>query len=249
MKKLTLLLSLLFVATTMLSRDVTIKFPKTKDELFTNPTLREYLKTHPKPAVLLRTPSSGGAMIISETNELLNHPEFYSQIEKVFLLNGFTVRDRAIYDRILSQSQNIDYSKMSEMTNTDIVLEIVNIQYQEYKTNEVIKNGEPKVYNCEFKGFYGWKVDCKIVLVNQNEIGGMYSFYKTPCTNGCDFSLGHSCNLVSPRVKTRDANDKPIPWAYRVDLDGDFEKFATTIANKLIKEMQQTSPNTVPVKE
>lgn len=244
MAKTKIILLLLLTCFSTQARDVTIKFKKTKDEIFTNANLRAYLKAHPKPAILLRTPSASGAMTQGDGNDLLNHPEFYAQIEKAFLLNGFTVRDRAIYERIINQNQNIDYSKMSELTNTDIVLEIVSVSYQEYHTNEVLKNGEEKVYNCDFRGFWGWKVDCKVILVKQNEVAGMYSFYKTPCTEGCDFSLGHSCNLVSPKVKTKDSDGKPIPWAYKVDLDANFESFGTTIGKKIVKEMTSPTANT-----
>lgn len=244
MKKYILSALLLLSGITTESRDVTIKFKKTKDEAYTSENLRAYLQKNPKPAILLRTPTAGGQISKGEGNDMRYHPEFYAQIEKVFLLSGFTVRDRSIYEKIVSQNQNIDYSKMSELTNTDIVLEVVNVSYQEYKTNEVLKKGESKTYNCIFRGFWGWKVDCRIILVTKNEVAGMYTFYKTPCTEGCDFSLGHSCNLVSPKVKTRDTENKPIPWAYKVDIDADFESFATTIANKMIKEMTKTSANT-----
>ena len=103
---------------------------------------------------------------------------------------------------------------------------------------------ERKAYpKCKFGGFYGWRVDCKIILARTNEVAGMYTFYRTPCSSpyGCDFRLGKLCNLVHPKVKAVDANKNPIPWMFKLDMEDGYrpEDFGTTIGNKIILEMKK----------
>lgn len=241
MRKLLVLFIALSISLSTLARKVTITFAATPDEIFTKQILKEFFKKNPRPALLLRVPNSSSTVSRSEDNGLLNNIEFYSYIEKCFLKNDFTLRDRAIFEKIVSQGNvEMDYSKMSALTNTDIVLEIVSISTEEYHTNEVEKKGEQKVYGgCDFKGFFGWKVVFKIVKVKENEVVGLYTFHKTPCTKGCEFELGHSCNLISPKVPVKDKDGKPIPFAYKVNLDGDkLERFATEITERMIAEMK-----------
>ncbi len=245
MKKTTLLiLAVLSLLTCLQAKDVVVKFKKTPDEIFTNPRLREFLKNNPKCSILLRTPSASGSISKGESVDLKYNNEFYAYIERAFIIDGFQVRDRAIYEKVASQGTNLDYSKMGELTNTDLILEIINVQEEVYYTNEVILNGESKAYpRCKFGGFYGWRVDCKIILVKTNEVAGIYTFYRTPCSSkyGCDFRLGKVCNLVHPKVHAVDANKKPIPWMFKLDMEDGYraEDFGTTIGNKIILEMKK----------
>lgn len=229
------------------ARKVVIKFKPTKDEIITKPQLKGLFASNPRPSILLRVPNPTGS--ISQSHEEgrkyldidMDRLQFYSYIEKRLMKAGFVIRDRAIFEKVLSLNQDVGYSRMQELTNTDFVLEVVNISPQEYHTNEVLKvnSGDMKTYNCNFGGFYGYRVDFRLVHVKTNEVVGMYTFHKTPCTEGCEFSLGHSCNLVSPKVKAKDKDGKPLPFEYRISLYGlDLEKFANDISDRMIKEMK-----------
>ncbi len=227
-------------------RRITVTFEKTKDEIFTKPQLKEILAGNATPAILIRMPngygnvSSGESGISGMDFTKAEKNQIVSAIEKSFILNGFSVRDRAIYEKILDQLKNGDYSKMADLTGTDLVLEVVDISLEEYHTNTVDRKGEDKSYKCNFAGFYGWKVEMKVISVKKNEIVGLYTFYKTPCTKGCEFELDLHCNLYSPKIKrVKDKAGNYPPFVYKVDVDGaKLDNFGNSIAKKLIEAMR-----------
>ena len=69
----------------------------------------------------------------------------FNAIEKELLRENFRVRDRGLFNELLSKSQTSDYSKIKELTNTDIILEVVNINPSVlYTTNKVTVVGKKK---------------------------------------------------------------------------------------------------------
>jgi hypothetical protein len=206
---------------------VKITLDQPKDEVFTKPILNQYFKNDQK-TILLRIPNQSGVVTNSNTNE----NQLYNYIEKDFFKSGFIVRDRAIFEKVLTQSQDIDYSKVKELTNTDIILEIVSIQKQEYETNKYEKNDKAKVArDCHWK-FPGSKIDLKIIMVKENEIAGIYTFYQTQCINGCIFNL-HKCQL-------RDINagmSNNLGYSTRTE-DLDTQQFADYITGKIMGAMK-----------
>ena len=248
MKK-TLLVTLFILSvfyTEAFRRPVTVTFEKTKDEIFTKPQLKALLAQNPNPAILIRMPNGNGNVSSGESG--ISGLEFtkaeknqvVSAIEKSLILSGFSVRDRAIYEKVLDNMNNGDYSKMADLTGTDLVLEVVDISLEEYHTNTVDRKGADKSYNCNFSGFYGWKVEMKIISVKLNEVVGLYTFYKTPCTKGCNFELDLHCNLLSPKIKrTKDKEGNYSPFVYKVDVDGaKLDNFGNAISKKLIEAMK-----------
>lgn len=227
-------------------RPVIITFEKTKDEIFTKPQLKALFAENPSPAILIRMPngkdnvSSGQSGISGMEFTNAEKNQVVSAIEKNLILSGFSVRDRAIYEKVLDKMNNGDYSKMADLTGTDLVLEVVDISLEEYHTNTVERKGEDKSYNCNFSGFYGWKVEMKIISVKLNEVVGLYTFYKTPCTKGCNFELDMHCNLLSPKIKrVKDKEGNYSPFVYKVDIDGaKLDGFGNAIAKKLIEAMK-----------
>ena len=228
-------------------KTVTITFPEVKDEVFATPLLKEFLKENPRPAILMRVPGLGNGISNTDvTSDLYNlsnddKARLYNSIEKNLLINGYIVRDRAIFDKVVTQTQEIDYSKINSLTNTDLVLEVTNISYQEYHTNQVEKDGDQKTYNCNFKGFWGWKVDIRIVKVKENQVVGLNSFYYVPCTSGCTFGLDNKCNLISldgKKTAKKDKDGNYIPFMYK-ETDGvKMERFGNQIASKILKTIK-----------
>ena len=74
-----------------------------------------------------------------------NIEEIYNAIEKELLKENYSVRDRGLFNELLSKAQTTDYSKIKELTNTDIILEVVNIDPSVvYTTNRVTLVGSKK---------------------------------------------------------------------------------------------------------
>lgn len=84
----------------------------------------------------------------SNTSTSKNNDVFYNTIEKELLKENFSVRDRGLFNELLSKSQTSDYSKIKELTNTDIILEVVNLDPSVlYTTNKVTVVGTKKKLN------------------------------------------------------------------------------------------------------
>jgi hypothetical protein len=102
------------------------------------------------------------------------------------------VRDRGLFNELLSKSQTSDYSKIKELTNTDIILEVVSIDPSVlYTTNKVTvvtsKKETEKIGNTDYKE-KGASVEYKVILVKNNEISGTYKFNYKPCPDGCELT-------------------------------------------------------------
>src|ERR1700743_3536821 len=114
-----------------------IKYQKLPDDVYANNNLREYLKGNRSPKIVLRVPNSNDKAT-SNTKNTQNNDVLYNAIEKEFLREGFSVRDRGLFNEIIDKSQSTDYSKIGQETDTDLILEVVNINTNvEYSTNKV----------------------------------------------------------------------------------------------------------------
>jgi hypothetical protein len=86
--------------------------------------------------------------------------------------------------------------------------------------------------DCNFK-FQGFKIDLKIIMVKENQIAGIYTFYSTPCTQGCEFDL-HKCKL------TPVSTGKNTNQGYSTSTDDKaVQDFAKYITNKIVGEMKE----------
>lgn len=168
-----------------------IKFPTVPDETYANPNLKEFFKTNKNPNIVLRVPNNNDK-VTSNTSVSKNNDILYNTIEKELLKGNFSVRDRGLFNELLNKSQTKDYSKIQELTNTDIILEVVNIdQSVLYSTNKITvvspKKETEKIGNIDYKE-NGASVEYKVILVKNNEIAGTYKFNYKPCPNGCELT-------------------------------------------------------------
>ena len=97
-----------------------IKFPTVPDETYANPNLRDFFKSNRNPNIVLRVPNNNDKAT-SNTSTSKNNDVLYNTIEKELLRENFSVRDRGLFNELLSKSQTSDYSKIKELTNTDII--------------------------------------------------------------------------------------------------------------------------------
>lgn len=165
-----------------------IKFPKKGDEVFANNNLKEFFKKNKSPNIVLRVPNTDDKAtsntIVSKDNNVL-----YNAIEKELLRQGFSVRDRGLFNEIINKSGSTDYSKIKDLTNTDLILEVVNIDPAViYTTNKVTvlkkKRQTEELSTIDYKR-YGASVEYRLIMVNNNEIAGTYKYNYQPCPDGC----------------------------------------------------------------
>lgn len=180
MKKTTTLLSIamLCLILTNCSSVKFIKFTEQPNEIYPSENLKSFLKNNKNPRVVLRIPSTKAGVTESETNTVL-----YDAIEKELLKQGFTVRDRQLFNQVISNSDNnTDYSKLTEKTDTDLIIELSKLESKVvYQTNKYYTDkGKEGLLDYEYKR-YGAIVEFKIVLMKKNEFAGTYTFNFSPC--------------------------------------------------------------------
>lgn len=208
-----------------------IKFPKQPDEVFANPNLINFFKSNKSPNIVLRVPNNNDKAT-SNTSLNKDNNVLYNAIEKELLRNGFSVRDRGLFNELLSKSQTTDYSKIKELTNTDIILEVVNIDPAVvYTTNKITilgkKRNTEQIGNVDYKK-YGASVEYRIIMVKNNEIAGTYKYNYQPCADGCE--LG-SFNFIGKR------NNKQLELKETISVNT-LEDFIKRCTQDLIKSFR-----------
>jgi hypothetical protein len=208
------------------------KFEVKPDDLFAKESLKDLIKKNKNTTIVVRNLAvnvrgisvSGG----DPSSSLINI------LEKVFTKNEFTVRDRALFEKSFNQSGATDYSKMKDLTDTDLILELVGISNIPYVTNTYYSKGRVKkipTLNAPLN-YSGIKIELKIIKVKENEIVGTYTFYDTPCKDGCN---------VYKYAKQYYANDPTsFQGAYSLSYDETkWEVFTEQVAKKLIASMKE----------
>lgn len=209
-----------------------IKYPTVPDETYANPNLRKFFKENSNPNIVLRVPNNNDKAT-SNTSTNKNNDILYSAIEKELLRENFSVRDRGLFNELLSKSQTSDYSKIKELTNTDIILEVVNIDPAIlYSTNKVTVVGTKKeteqIGNVDYRQ-KGASVEYKVILVKNNEIAGTYKYNYKPCPNGCE--------LTTFRFTGKNSNKKvELKETVEINTMEDFLKHTT---QQLISSFRQ----------
>ena len=166
-----------------------IRYPKLADDIYANYNLIEYFRSNKNPKIVLRVPNSSDK-VTSNTVTTQNNNLLYNAIEKELLKEGFSVRDRGLFNEIMDKSKSTDYSKIGEETDTDLILEVVSINPEViYSTNKITllnKNRSSlEVQPVDYKRS-GASIEFRLILVKNNEIAGTYKYNYNPCPeDGC----------------------------------------------------------------
>ncbi|MBS1531731.1 MAG: hypothetical protein JSU01_15600 [Bacteroidetes bacterium] len=191
MKKLYFLAIVLLLSAGCGSYTSMIKYQQQPNDVYANNDLKDYLKSNKSPKIVLRVPNTNDKAtsntVVNQNNNVL-----YNAIEKELLKEGFNVRDRGLFNEIMDKSKSADYSKLGEETDTDLILEVVNINTEiGYSTNKItLVNNNGKGAESSNVGVVDYKkngasVEFRLIMVKNNEIAGNYKYNYTPCVNGC----------------------------------------------------------------
>jgi len=230
-------LILLFIAVTLAScssTTKTIRFAQAEDEIIKTDPLKQFLENEKNPKVVLRVNEGSYSITEDENNDYL-----YNSIESKLLSSGFIVRDRQLFNQIVGNKENsIDYEKLKNQSDTDIIIELTKLDSRVLYKTEIFEDNKGKKW--ETKGLeyrkYGAVVEFKIILINSNELGGVYRFNYTPCLDGCLITNGFQSNTNSSYEKKKtDITDNNI-----AGLEKDvFEEFIKDATNRLVVEMRE----------
>jgi hypothetical protein len=209
-----------------------IKFATVPDETYANPNLKQFFKENRNPNIVLRVPNNNDKAT-SNTSTNRSNDVLYNTIEKELLKENFSVRDRGLFNELLSKSATSDYSKIKELTNTDIILEVVSIDPSVlYTTNKVTtvtsKKEAENIGNVDYKE-KGASVEYKVILVKNNEIAGTYKFNYKPCPGGCE--------LITFKFTGKKGSRKPV-LRETVEINT-MEEFLKITTKQLINSFRQ----------
>lgn len=217
-----------------------LNFQGKNDEIIATPKIKDYLKAHPFPSIVLKAPRTENKTTQSDPNSYI-----YNAIEKELLIAGFDVKDRGLFNEVVGKSTELNYKDLKELTNTELLLELVNVSTKiKHSTNKIYTtDGELKVVKQNFTK-YGAVIEFKLTIIETNQFAGSYSFYYTPCNND---NLGCECEVVFKNyanVKTyphlsfcRDKDNNEQEYEYV--SENVMEKFVREGVKLMIKEMQQ----------
>jgi hypothetical protein len=224
--KLFLMISIIMILQSCGPSNQMVKFSLKQKEVYTNNNLKTFLATNPRANIVLRvsniaeqgiTKSTNDKMIgTNETNQSMDI--YYNAIEKELLRAGFSVRDRGLFNEVLSKmqrdnQQNIDYSQIKELTNTDLILEVIKINpavpYETNQTYVVNKKGN-QVSKTNYNSYkrYGASAEYKIILLKNNEMAGTYTFNYAPCIDGCPISTFNNKSINKSKKPNPDFKTK-----------------------------------------
>ncbi|MBC8485767.1 MAG: hypothetical protein H8D45_06970 [Bacteroidetes bacterium] len=216
-----------------------LSFQGKNDEIIATPKIKDYLKTRTNPSIVLKAPNTETKSTQSDPNSYI-----YNAIEKELLIAGFDVKDRGLFNEVVSKSKEIDYRELKKLTNTELLLELVYVSIKiEYGTNKFYtKNGEQKVVNQNFTK-YGAVIEFKLIIIETNEFAGSYSFYYTPCSSentGCECEIAYK-NYLTPRIYPylsfcRGQNNSNKEYEYVSEIV--MEDFVREGVKLMIKEMR-----------
>lgn len=225
-------ISLVLLAFTILSScssSKTIKFANREHDVYTTENLKEFLATNKNPKVVLRVSNSA-----TNLTEMENVDYLYNAIENQLLSSGFIVRDRQLFNQIIeNESNNIDYEKIKEKSDTDLIIELTKLDPMvEYVTNAYYDDkGRKKTESFKEHKKYGANVEFKVVSIQDNEYAGRYMFHYAPCQNGCKIS-----SSKMKAVKRGWANKDVKPYE-GVEQD-ELENFMKNATKMLVEEMR-----------
>lgn len=223
-----------------------VKFSKNQNDVYTNTNLKTFLKSNAQTNVVLRIPNASENVTSKNTTEktITSAPSmdvYYNDIEKEFLKAGFSVRDRGLFNEVLAKMSrdnngNINYSQIKDLTNTDLIVEVIKINpsvpYVTNKSYTVGKKGKitESTSNREFKKF-GASAEFKIIMVKNNEMAGTYTFNYNPCPDGCPASSFSKPIVIKTKLS-------PTVSAYEGVETNAMEDFIKQCARDLISAMK-----------
>ncbi len=192
MKKFFLLTSIitLVILSSCSIKEGYIKLKPIPDELIATEKIRAFLQQNPHPSIVLRVPQNTAGATQSDPNSHL-----YIAIEKELVLQGFNLKDRGLFNQVINSQKDLDYSKITDLTGTDLILELIKVDTKiPFNTNRAYTKKDVKVIlkNINYLR-YGASIEFKLILVKNNEYGGSYTFTLTPCTE-----LNDDCNCKVP---------------------------------------------------
>jgi hypothetical protein len=237
---------------------------KTANDNYTNPALKRFVTDNEGASVVVRDPKGS----IGTVSGVHNNSRICSLIEQGLLRTGYNVRDRLIFEQVVSKmGDNFDTKQLHEKTGTDLIFEITDISKESYPVDHYTQGATKTLFKCieqskdrngnpikTKKGipimisvpcskiFYGYSIEIKVLMLEDNRQGGIYKYYYVPCSEGegCDFVKIDSNNILYYRPNGKENKEFTIGGIDDGVDDEQFIMFVTkTVIPQMLKDMMK----------
>ena len=162
------------------------------NEVVKSAEMSSYIESKDKIKFVLRAPA--GFENYSE-KEQFEMNEIFGQIEKELIKNGHIVKDRVLLDLMLDKG-DMSLTEVGKTIDTDIIVEIIDIAFditnpiKDFKIKEKgVNTNFDNFNNIEFIDCQLTMMQCRITLVDEGNVGGIFSFYISGCDRNSDFYI------------------------------------------------------------
>ncbi|BDS10089.1 hypothetical protein [Aureispira anguillae] len=235
-----LLITTLIILTASCRQTGYLKYKGKTDEIIATNKIKKFMKDNESPSIVLRVPKS-------EQNATQEDPNayIYNSIEKELVLAGFDVKDRGLFNEVVSKSEETNYKELKKLTETDLILELVQMKFNiKHKTNKFYtKRGKEKIASRDASiTKTGAVIEFKLIILEKNDYGGSYSFYYTPCNGSeehkadCKCKIAHKGSKIYPEIDLCKTRKKKKKEAFEI-IDKDLlEEFVRKGVKQMVEE-------------
>lgn len=238
-KSFLLFLAVITLLTTSCLKTGYLKYDGKKNEIIASQKIKEFMQKNPSPSIVLRVPKAELLSTQADPNGYI-----YSAIEKELMIAGFNVKDRGLFNEIVGKASGITYQELKKLTGTDLILELVRADLAvEHETNRIYsKLNEEVVFKNAKIVRNGAAIEFKITIIENNDYGGSYSFYYTPCpkseNNDCSCQIGYKGSKVYTNLNL--CKDENYDGYEKIDKDI-LEEFVREGVKKVIAEIRRSN--------
>ncbi len=204
-----------------------------RNEIVITPELKALLRAIPKPKIVIRVTNPP-----TNVTEADRFNSYINEIEKVFLRQGYTVRDRALLENLM-RGGNVDYKSIKEKIDTDLIIDILGLNFDLSTVSHSFINKtthleEPFATLETYVECGVATLECRVTIVDKGQLGGLFTLKTSPCDIvDVDFTIdGFRQNMAW--VGREESGMFPV---LRVTIESDQEKrtFTQSLTNQLIK--------------
>lgn len=228
-----------------------------KDEVVKNASKLDFIKSSSNPTIVLRVPNATREVLEEDRNvktqksgdgtNNLYDINVYNVVEKELLKGGFTVRDRALFEKVLGDKSVSDYSRIKELTETDLILELSNLQFVKYPgnifyyyTDSKRKGKVRNQINCpNYFNLFGVKLEFRLIKVRENDFIGSFTYNYSPCEKEpCYYSINvspYNNNCSAPFLIQGSTTISDIRLIPQMEIENFIKRSSQKMVNEITK--------------
>jgi hypothetical protein len=151
-------------------------------EIVITPELKKLLQDIPMPKIVIRIPSPP-----SNVTEADKFNSYINIIEKMFVQQGYTVRDRALLENLM-KSGNVDYRSIKDKIDTDLIIDILALRFDGTTAvrtffNKTTQKEELFATQQTYVECPVASLECRVTIVDRGQLGGLFTLRTSPADN------------------------------------------------------------------